>query len=114
MGKGHVSTVTGRRLPPQHLAKPTRAWWSLVVRDYGLEEHHVRLLTAACEAWDRAQEARELLAAEGIVTRDRFGQPKPHPAVAIERDSRIGFARLLRELDLDGEPTPDPRLPRRA
>jgi hypothetical protein len=29
---------------------------------------------------------------------------KPHPAIAIEQDSRLGFARLIRELDLDTEP----------
>ena len=32
---------------------------------------------------------------------DRFDQPKPRPEVAIQRDSAIGFARMLRELDLD-------------
>jgi hypothetical protein len=50
---------------------------------------------------------------EGIVVSGRFG-PRPHPAVGIEKDSRIAFARLMRELDLDGEPLPDPRLPRRG
>lgn len=85
-----------------------------VVTDYDLEPHHERVLTLAAEAWDRASEAREVLAAEGTYVTDRFGQRKAHPAVAVERDSRIGFARLLRELDLDGEPAPDPRPTRRG
>ena len=47
------------------------------------------------------QEAREVLQLEGKIFIDRFDQPKPRPEVAIQRDSAIGFARMLRELDLD-------------
>ena len=90
--------------PPPHLTEPTKAWWSEVVRDYALEPHHLRLLQAACESWDRLQQARELLAADGLVVEGREGGVRPHPCVAIERDSRIGFARLVRELDLDTDP----------
>jgi P27 family predicted phage terminase small subunit len=97
---------------PKHLALPTRRWWTSVVSTYVLEEHHARLLTCACEAWDRAAQAREVLARDGIVVADRYGGVRAHPAVAIERDARIVFARMVRELDLDGEPGPDPRLPR--
>jgi hypothetical protein len=67
------------------------------------------LLTAAAEAWDRCQEARVALAGVGTTYQDRFGQPKSRPEVAIERDSRIAFARLLRELALDGAPDPKER-----
>lgn len=79
------------------------------MRDYQLEPHHVRLLTLAAEAWDRTQEARQALDDNGLIFMDRHGSVKPRPEVAIERDSRIAFARLLRELDLDGEPAPAPR-----
>ena len=99
-----------RRLPkdagpkaPSHLAPATRAWWLDVVTTWELDAHHVRLLTLACEAYDRAVEARQLIDKKGMTFRDRFGQPKPRPEVAIERDSRTAFARLLRELDLDVE-----------
>ncbi len=99
---------------PAHLAAPTRAWWRAVVADYALVEHHLRLLRLAAESWDRAQEARETIARDGAYFVDPRGVPRVHPAVAVERDARIGFARLLRELDLDAESAPDPRLPRRG
>lgn len=90
--------------PPKHLPRETRAWWSSVVQDFELEPHHIRLLTLAAEAWDRCQQARAILAKHGLTYEDRFGQPTARPEVGIERDSRIAFARLLRELDLDVEP----------
>ncbi len=99
---------------PKHLRADTAAWWLSVCADYQLEEHHRRLLTLAGEAWDRCREARELIKKDGMVAADRFGQLKPHPGVNIERDARIGFARLLRELCLDIEPPADARPPRRG
>ena len=86
---------------PMHLSLEASKWWRYVYRGYDLELHHIQLLTLACEAWDRGQQARMLLASEGLVYYDRFNAPKARPEVAIERDSRISFARLLRELDLD-------------
>ncbi len=67
--------------------------------------------------WGRHLDARNpcvLLETEGLVFRDRFGTPRRHPAVGIESENRIAFARLLRELDLEGTPLPDPRPPRRG
>lgn len=98
--------------PPKHLEKATRAWWSEVIRVYELESHHLRLLEAACEAWDRTVQARKELEKHGSITyKNRFGEPRPHPAVAIERDSKTLFARLLRELDLDVEPPLEAKRP---
>lgn len=97
---------------PGHLSIATKKWWRQVASDYKLESHHVRLLTLAAEAWDRSQEARERLAADGTYIEDRFGQLRPHPAVAVERDSRLAFARLVRELCLDDDGPDAPRPPR--
>jgi len=92
--------------PPVHLSPDAKAWWREVVTGYELEPQHLRLLALACEAWDRARQARRILAKRGMTYRDRFGQPRARPEIAIERDSRMAFARLLRELDLEGEPHP--------
>ena len=100
-----------RLRPPQHLAADTRKWWSSAVKDYRLEAHHVRLLTLAGEAWDRCNQARKAIDEHGLTFTDRFGCPKARPEAAIERDSRIAFARLLREVDLDVEPPADARRP---
>ena len=74
---------------------------------YDLQTHELlELLDQAATALDRAEQARELLDREGPTYVDRFGAPRARPEVALERDSRIGFARLLREIGL--APTTDP------
>jgi phage terminase small subunit len=98
--------------PPGHLAAPTRRWWASVVASYELEEHHLRLLTLAGESWDRCTQAREAIREHGLTYDDRFGCPRSRPEVAVERDSRVAFARLIRELALDVEAPPE--LPRPA
>lgn len=80
-------------------------WWEQIVGEFALESHHLRLLQAACEAWDRCQAAREQVASTGLTFIDPGGSIRANPAVAIERDARTLFARLVRELNLDEEPT---------
>jgi hypothetical protein len=45
-----------------------------------------------------------LLERDGLVVVDDRKNVRAHPCVTIEKDSRIAFARLVRELDLDVEP----------
>ena len=98
--------------PPDHLSADAAAWWREVLRDYSLEPHHVRLLQLACEAWDRARQAQAELTAHGALTfRVERGTIRAHPAVAMERDARTAFARLVRELDLDTGPPAEARRP---
>lgn len=96
---------------PAHLKPDTRRWWDAVNGTYTLEDHHRKLLTLAAEAWDRARQAREKLDRDGLTYTDRFGSPKARPEVNIERDCRVVFARLLRELALDIDPPAESRPP---
>jgi P27 family predicted phage terminase small subunit len=89
--------------PPTHLSTSAADWWRAVLDAYVLQQHHLRLLQLACEAWDRAQQAREVLAKDGLLVGTEGGM-RAHPCIAIERDSRLAVARLVRELDLDTEP----------
>lgn len=99
---------------PAHLRAETRKWVREIVSDFDLESHHFRVLVKTAEAWDRSEQAREQLVA-GLTVVDRYGTPKAHPCVAIERDSRTAFFRGLRELALDGVDSPEaPRSPRTA
>lgn len=97
--------------PPKALSRQSKVLWRAIVADYDLEGHHLRLLRLFLEALERAEAAQALIDEAGVTVTDRFGQTKPHPAVAIKRDAETAAARLLRELDLEGEPGPSPRPP---
>jgi P27 family predicted phage terminase small subunit len=104
-----VKSKSAALKPPTHLRATTSQWWAQVVAEYDLEPHHIRLLSKASEAFDRSEQAREALLKHGLTYDDRFGSPHARPEVAIERDSRIAFARLIRELGLDVAPPSDSR-----
>jgi P27 family predicted phage terminase small subunit len=87
--------------PPAHLSKDSAAFFKRTVALFELDEHHIKLLTLACESFDRAVQARKLIEKDGLTFVDRHGSIKPHAAVAIEKDSRIAFARLVREIGMD-------------
>jgi len=81
----------------------SRRSWRRIAQVYELDDKDQARLSVACEALDRLREAQALLRMDGLVTDDRFGQANAHPCVGIERDSRIGFLRALRELQLRDE-----------
>jgi phage terminase small subunit len=99
---------------PKGLSPSSAAWWRSIVSGWDLDVHHLRLLERAARTWDRVEQARKELDAEGLIVEDRFGQPKEHPAAKAERDYSILFARLVRELALDETPSPDDVRPPRV
>jgi P27 family predicted phage terminase small subunit len=85
-------------IPPKHLSTATKRWWRNVLKTYEFAESELPLLEAAATAWDRANEARQLIEQNGITIIDRFKQVKANPACGVERDSLATYARLVRQL----------------
>ena len=99
-----------KQRPPKTLSRAGKLYWTTVTAAYDFDDEGLTLLSQACEMMDRASQAAETIAKDGILQTDRFGVAKPHPATEIERQSRLAFARLRRELNLD-VPPPDSRPP---
>ena len=99
--------------PPAHLRVDGRRLWRGILREFEISEtHDLELLGEACGCVDRISEARAEIEKAGSFFKDRFGQPREHPAHKTERDNKILLCRILRELNLDIEP-PESRPPGR-
>ena len=108
MSQAKLSTVstllppTKLPQPPKHLSPASKKWFRSVVSEFPMSDTDIRVLTLAAEAFDAAEDARKILAKEGSTYTDGNGGIKAHPATSIVRDNRTLFARLIRDLHLDG------------
>ncbi len=90
---------------PKNLSSEAKSLWRKLAGEYAIDDEGGRLILATvCESFDRMREAQQQIRKDGLVQVDRFGQPKPHPAAVIERDSRAGMLQALKSLNLDVEP----------
>ena len=99
--------------PPSHLSKEARAWFRRTAEEFCFQTSaEWQLLEEAAGCIDRITQCRERIATDGLTVKTAHGC-KPHPCLAVERDNRILFSRLCRELRL-GEPSDDEsnRVPR--
>jgi len=100
-----TESMIGRLPPaPRHLSKAARDLFTSISRSFVMEQHDLAVLVKALEAWDRADQARTRIDTDGLMVTSRLGEPKPHPLLAIERDSRTAFLAGMRQLNLDYEP----------
>lgn len=89
---------------PKHLSREAQALWDRLQSDFDLTDAAAKaLLRQACESYDRAESARRIVRAEGMVIRDRFGQQRPHPMLNVERDARAAVVSAIRALRLAPE-----------
>ena len=94
--------------PPAHLTAEGKGWWRKICGEYDIaDEAGLLLLQTALEAFDRMRSATRIVKREGASVRDRFGQPRAHPLLAVERDARAAMMAALRALNLDLEPVRD-------
>jgi hypothetical protein len=97
--------------PPHGLSERSLALWHAVVPARGSSPGRCALIEEALRALDRAEEARTLLAAEGMVTKtETTGAVHLHPLAKVERENRALFARLWCGMGLDWDRDLDSRL----
>jgi phage terminase small subunit len=87
--------------PPESLSAEARRLWKSTVEHYAIDEQAAMVLKAGLEAMDRREQARQAIAKDGAVIKDRWGQLKPSPWCGIERDSAATLYKAFRLLGLD-------------
>ena len=79
-----------------------------LVAEYGIHDAAgVLLVRTVCECFDEMRRAQRVIATEGQLRENRFGEQKPHPAVSIVKDARAHMMLALKGLNLDLEPLRD-------
>ena len=85
---------------PETLGASGRELWVRITKEFEGSAAEFALVEAACVAYQRQVEAREILAVESITVEGRYGR-RVHPAVMVERDASASMARLLRQLKIE-------------
>ena len=102
--EGKQNMLRAPRNLTDQLSKRAKRFFTKILNNYELEDHHLEILSQACHCLDRIEEARQKIEKDGDYILDRFGILKPHPALKTEEKNKVIFARLIRELGLDIEP----------
>lgn len=96
---------------PEQLSENSKEFFNSILKEYELEAHHIEILTQACHALDRLQEAQTAIKEKGSYYVDRFNKPKVTPQIEVEAKYMVIFKNLIRELGLDLEPPKEPGRP---
>ena len=92
---------------PKTLSKEAKKLWNQIAGSYTFDAIGLAILTSAMQAYDRMLEAGSTLDREGCVVRDRFKQPRQHPAFLNESAARFAMLRHLRALGVSLGDLPD-------
>jgi P27 family predicted phage terminase small subunit len=87
--------------PPEHLSERSRELWRKLAPAEARSVERRTLFQAGLEALDRADEARRIIQAEGMISKTTTtGTVHVHPAVKVEREARAQFVRIWNMLNL--------------
>jgi phage terminase small subunit len=93
--------TTTAPVPPGDLGATGKALWVKLARAYRVDDEHGQtVLALGCRAADREEACRRQIKRDGVSVRDKWGQIKPHPLLAAERDARSQVLAALRALSL--------------
>ena len=90
--------------PPQPLTADGFRLWSAITTEYRLDPAGLEILGLACEAYARACQAAAIVDKDGLMSSNRFGDVREHPAVKAERDARGQCLVALKMIGLNLEP----------
>jgi phage terminase small subunit len=86
---------------PSHLSEKSKTLWNEIVPKRGSGASRLALITIALESLDRADEARKLIAEEGLTSiTKKTGAIHVNPLLKIERESKNLFVKIFNDLGL--------------
>jgi P27 family predicted phage terminase small subunit len=93
---------------PAGLSRESGEIWQRVTTEYDIRDSAgLEVLRVGLEAHDRYRQAQTAIDKDGASIKDRWGQTKPHPLLACERDARAQFLAAMKQLNFDIEPLRD-------
>ena len=107
-GNGARTKGNGQPRAPKDLSREGRRLWQCLFDASDIDAVAEPLLHSFCQHWDTVQQARALLAKEGIILTEKTAagleKRRAHPAVSVERDASAAMMRAWRLLGYDQAP----------
>lgn len=101
---GGKDTASAISLPPAHVPRSMRKEWLRVVSDLQsrklLVDVALPVVASYCVALWQTAECMKALQQDGMFTRTKNGEPRPHPAVGVLNKLHELVARLSAELGI--------------